>query len=215
MSMHGLARARRPLGVALLLLVVTAGVSLAQEPEKKTGVVGTLRKAAKGTIIDKAINEVTGLDLQVKMLDATSINLDDQNLGQVPVGMLMLGVSSVELKNGEGVRVRAYLHNPMTEEVTVPVPDADLFVLVDAKGRKLTRVSGPDIPDVPDDAATFTVPALERVPLTLLYSDPPLEPDANTGMLKVGQLGFVGPIPLHTSGVGTTAPGGNVWNPPY
>lgn len=163
------------------------------------------KKAVGNTSVARKANAAA---LEVDMIDATYIDLEGAGLSQVAVGSLRFGVSGVEIANGKGVRVRAYLFNPGSADVTVPVPDGDLFRLVDSKGRTLELAAGPRL-DAGDESAEVTVPALERIALSLLFADAPAEPDRAT--LKVGSLGMVAELPVHTMAA-ADGPAGGVWS---
>jgi hypothetical protein len=167
-----------------------------------------LRRAAgivKETGVGKVVHELTS---EIQMLGATVVDLDQRDLPQISLGTLQLGVSGVEIKNGEAVRVRVFLFNPEIQEAQVPVPDPDWFVLVDTKGRRLERISGLSIEGAGSGATIITVPGLERVALSILYGKGTA--DAPTAILKVSTLGTIAPIPVHTTGIDTSLDGTNI-----
>ena len=169
------------------------------------------KEAARGTAVGGA---VTRLSTEAQMLDATRVDLEGRGFASVPVGTLVFGIAGVDIKNDEGVRLRAYLHNPSAQEASVPIPGAELFTLVDVRGRKLELVSGPDVQGVAEGAATITIPALERVSIALLFAGP--RADGAKATLKVGTLGMIAGIPVHTSAAASAqAPSsGSVWTQP-
>ena len=164
--------------------------------------------AARKTELGKGISRTA---LEAQMLDSKRISVEDKGLSTLPVGSLTFGIAAIEVKNDVGVRLHAYLLNPGTEAVSIPVPDPELFVLVDSKGRRLERVSGPSVEGTEEGASEITVPAMERVLVTLLFDDP--KADGPTATLKVGSLGMISGIPVHTSAAGSEAGAGSVWSP--
>lgn len=170
------------------------------------------RDAAKSSQVGKTFSKAS---VQAQMIDARAVSLEERGLPTVAVGALALGVAGVEIKDDVGVRVHAFLHNPTGQAVSVPVPDPELFVLVDARGRRLERVAGPSIEKLADGAGSVSIPALERVEMTLLFAAP--KPTGPTATLKVGELGAIPGIPVHSSAAaaGAQATGApSVWTTP-
>lgn len=205
--MRAPSRLGRPVAAVAVLLLASAAPAAAQGDWLKAAQNVARRSAVGGT--------VARLATHAQMLDATRIDLERRGLPTVAVGPLVFGVAAVDVKNGEGVRVRGYLHNSTAQAAAVPVPGDDLFVLVDSRGRRLERVAGPDVQGVSEGAAEVTVPALERVEVTLLFAG--ARADASTATLKVGSVGMIPGIPVHTSAgaapaaAAPAAAAGNVW----
>jgi hypothetical protein len=204
---------RRLLHPGWICLPVAASLLLASSPPV-AGQDWLTRRAASVVKETRIAQDVSRAALEARMITATLIDLEAHELGAVFVGSLTFRVSAVEVQNGVGVRVHAYLHNTNTFNETVPAPTADLFVLVDLRGRRIEIVDM-DIEGLPADATEIPVAALERVGLSLLFADPPREPV--TATLKVGELGLIGGIPVHTgASPGSTEnpnPDPNVWRP--
>ena len=185
-------RARRVI-LATVSIVALSGTAQAQ------GLLDKAKDAAKKTSIGKS---VTKLGTQAQLLDATNVNLEDKNLAQIDVGALKLGISSVEIKNNEAVRLHLYLFNPAQTNTVVPVPPSDLFTLIDEKGRRLELQGQIGVKNLVAGSTEITVPAMERVEMSLLYSG--MMSDAKLGTLKVGSTGNIVGIPINT----TAAPPG-------
>jgi hypothetical protein len=170
------------------------------------------RRAASVVKETRIAQDVNLAALEARMITATLIDLEEHELDAVFVGSLTFRVSAVEVLNGVGVRVHAYLHNTNAFNETVPAPTADLFVLVDSRGRRIEIVDI-DIEGPPAGATNIPVAALERIGLSLLFVDPPREPV--TATLKVGELGMIGGIPVHTGAIAgsTENSSPNVWRP--
>lgn len=190
------AAATRAVGLAISLLLF-AGQSAAAQG---AGIKKKVSNIAKGSIFGRA---ASGLSAEAELLDATTVELDGRGLPTIPVGALTFGVAAVEIKDGEAVRLHAYLLNPGADEVRIPRPTPEMFVLVDEKGRRLERLGGVEAEDQPD-AAAIVVPPLERVTLYVLFGD--LKADAQTGTLKVGAVGMIGGLPLSTAAAGALPP---------
>lgn len=184
----------------LCVAVASAWIAGSSTSAKAQGLLDKAKDIAKKTSVGKS---VTKLGAQAQLIDATTINLEDKNFPQVQVGMLKLGISSVEVKNGEAVRLHLYLFNPNPQNAAVPVPPGDLFVLVDDKGRRLDQQGELGVKDLPTGAAEITVPAMERVAMSLLYAN--VASDARLGALKVGSTGNITGIPLNTAAGGAAA----------
>lgn len=164
------------------------------------GLLGMVKEAAKKTSIGKS---VTKLGSQAQLLDATTVNLDEKNLPQVQVGALKLGISSIDIKNNEAVRLHLFLFNPAQTDIAVPLPPSDLFTLFDEKGRQLELLGDLGIKDLAPGATEITVPALERREMSILYNG--MATDARLGTLKVGSTGNITGIPINTGAAGATA----------
>jgi hypothetical protein len=172
------------------------------------------RRAAGAVMRTKVAQDISRTALEAQMLTATVVNLEESGLDSVAVGQLWFRIARIELQNGIGIRVRAYLHNPTSIGEAIPAPTPDLFVLVDSRGRRI-EVVDIEIEGLPEEASEISVPALERVGLSLLFADPPREPA--TATLKVGELGMIGGIPVHTGATPgrrqTENAQSNVWRP--
>ena len=164
--------------------------------------------AARKTELGKGISRTA---LEAQMLDSKRISVEDRGLSTLPVGPLTFGIAAVEVKDNVGVRLHAYLFNPGAEAVSIPAADPELFVLVDSKGRRLERVSGPSVEGTEEGATEINVPALERVLVTSLFDDP--KADGPTATLKVGSLGMIAGIPVHTSAAGSESGASSFWSP--
>jgi len=179
---------------ALLLVTVWAGVAGWSNVASAQGLLDKAKDVAKKTSIGKSVSK---LGTQAQRLDATSVNLDDKNLPQIDVGGMKLGIASVEIKNNEAVRLHLYLYNPAQANSVIPLPPSDLFALIDEKGRRLELQGQIGVKNLAAGAAEITVPAMERVELSLLYSG--MMSDAKLGTLKVGSTGNITGIPLNTA----------------
>lgn len=168
-------------------------------PAGAQGLLDKAKDAVKKTSIGQSVSK---LGAEAKLLDATTVQLDSRNLPTVQVGMLKLGISAVEIKNGEAVRLKLYLFNPTPQAASVPSPPPDLFVLVDEHGRKLEMLAPPAVKDVPA-GGDITVPGMERTELAILFGE--IAADARVGNLKVGTAGIISGIPIHTSAAGAAA----------
>lgn len=185
----------RACAVMTVLLLATAAPAHAQSDWLKAA-----RDAARGTAVGSAVSRIS---TRAQMLDATRIDLEARGLPTVAVGPLEFGVAAVDVKNGDGVRVRGYLYNATLHPAVIPLPGEELFVLVDSRGRRLERVAGPEVEGAADGAAEVTVPALERVEVTLLFAGG--RADGATATLKVGSVGMIPGIPVHTSAAAASA----------
>jgi hypothetical protein len=179
-----------------LMLIVPAhpGAANAQ------GLMQRAKDAAKRTAAGKVARKIGA---EAQMIDAITIDLEPRNLATVSVGALKLGASSVEIKNGDAVRIKLYLFNPTQQSVTVPLPPGDLFVALDEKGRKLEIVGDPQVKDLVAGSTDITVPAMERAIIYVLFED--VAADAKLGNLKIGPTGIISGIPLNTSAASSTS----------
>lgn len=192
----------------LRVAVVSAFFAGSSNAAYAQGLLDKAKDVAKKTSIGKG---VTKLGAQAQLIDATTLDLEDKNFPQVQVGMLKLGISSVEVKNGEAVRLHLYLYNPNPQNTAVPVPPSDLFVFVDEKGRRLDQQGELGVKGLQAGSAEINVPAMERVEMSLLYGN--IASDAKLATLKIGSTGVITGIPVNTAaGVGTAASSGNTQN---
>jgi hypothetical protein len=196
---------KRILHLAVAVVIVHAHAT----PAGAQDLIRRATKAARSTAVGQ---EAARLVAQAQLIGATHIDLEASELPTVPVGVLVFGVSGVDVKNHEGVRLHAYLYNATSSSVTVPAPDRELLVLVDQRGRRLEPVSSAEVGDTPRGAGEITVPALERVAVVLLYGGP--AGDATTASLKVGELGVIPGIPVHTRAAPGAAGAAGVWTQP-
>ena len=172
------------------------------------GLLDKAKDIAKKTSVGKG---VTKLGAQAQLIDATSLNLEDKNFPQVQVGMLKLGISSVEVKNGEAVRLHLYLYNPNPQNTAVTVPPGDLFIFVDEKGRRMDQQGELGVKGLQAGSAEINVPAMERVEMSLLYGN--IASDARLATLKIGTTGTITGIPVNTAaGVAASANSTNTQN---
>lgn len=186
---------RFPSFAALAAAGLAGALLLSATPARgQGGWVQRARDAARGTGVGRSVLRTTA---EARLLDATRIPLDEAGLPTLAVGGLTLGISAVEVRDGAALRLHAYLYNPAAESAAVPVPDADLFVLVDEQGRRPARLGDVDVDGLEEGAGEIVVPALERVALSILYAEIPA--GAKRGTLKVGTLGMIAGIPLSAS----------------
>jgi len=166
------------------------------------------KKAVQKTSIGKQVDATA---LEVEMLDASYIDLENSGLGQVRVGQLSFGLSGLDIADGKGIRLQAYLYNPTSQDATIPAPGPDLFRLVDSRGRTLELLSGPKIEDG-GGSGQITIPGLERIHLSILFGGTPDTP--GTAILKIGNLGVIENIPVHTGSAAEISSGGanSVWS---
>lgn len=190
----------RPL-LAAAFLITSAAHAGAQ------GLLDKAKDIAKKTSIGQSVSK---LGAEAKLLDATTVQLDSRNLPTVQVGVLKLGISAVDIKNGEAVRLKLYLFNSTPQAASVPMPPPDLFVLVDDRGRKLAMLGAPSVKELPA-GADITVPAMERVEITILFES--VAADARLANLKVGTAGAISGIPINTAASGAAATTGNPASP--
>ena len=183
-------------------LMIAAFLVALTSPAGAQGLLDKAKDAVKKTSIGQG---VTKLGAEAKLLDATTVELDSKNLPTVQVGILKLGISAVDIKNGEAVRLKLYLFNPTPQAASVPAPPPDLFVLVDERGRKLGMLGTPSVKGLAA-GADITVPGMERVELVILYESSGA--DARLGNLKVGTAGIISGIPLNTAAAGVPAAAG-------
>ena len=167
-------------------------------PAGAQGLLDKAKDAVKKTSIGQSVSK---LGAEAKLLDATTVQLDSRNLATVQVGILKLGISAVDIKNGEAVRLKLYLFNPTPQAASVPAPPPDLFVFVDDRGRKLTMLGIPSVKDLAA-GADITVPGMERVEMAVLFES---LADARLGNLKVGSAGIISGIPINTAASGAAA----------
>jgi hypothetical protein len=183
--------------IAALLLLASARPDAANAQ----GLMQRAKDAAKRSAAGKVARK---LGAEAQMIDATTIDLEPRNLPTVSIATLKLGASSVEIKNGDAVRLKLYLFNPTQQSINVPLPTADLFVVTDEKGRKLEIVGDPQVKDLAAGSTEITVPAMERAVIYVLFQD--VAGDAKLGNLKIGS-GVISGIPLNTSAAsGSTTP---------
>ena len=186
---------RFPSPAALVVAGLAGALLLSASPAQgQGGWVQRARDAARGTGVGRSVLRTTA---EAQLLDATRIPLDDAGLPTLAVGGLTLGITAVEVRDGTALRLHAYLYNPAAESATVPVPGADLFVLVDEQGRRPVRLGEVDVEGLAEGAGEIVVPALERVALSVLYAEIPA--GAKRGTLKIGTLGMITGIPLSAS----------------
>lgn len=132
--------------------------------------------------------------MDMALASAPTVELEEAGLATLQAGDITIGVSSVQAKDSVGVRLRVYLYNPGAEAASVEVPEKEVFALVDDRGRRLEPLTGLRIRNLPRDARTIEVPAMERVTGTILFPAPPAR--AGSVMLKVGAEGRIAGIPL-------------------
>ena len=192
----------------LRVVIVTAFFAAITNAANAQGLLDKAKDVAKKTSIGKG---VTKLGAQAQLIDATTLDLEDKNFPQVQVGMLKLGISSVEIKNGEAVRLHLYLYNPNPQNTAVPVPPADLFVFVDEKGRRLDQMGELGVKGLTAGTAEINVPSMERVEMSLLYGN--IATDARLASLKIGTTGTITGIPVNTAaGVAASTNAANTQN---
>ena len=192
----------------LRVVLVSAFFAGSSNVAHAQGLLDKAKDIAKKTSVGKG---VTKLGAQAQLIDATSLDLEDKNFPQVQVGMLKLGISSVEIKNGEAVRLHLYLYNPNPQNTAVPVPPGDLFVFVDEKGRRLDQMGELSVKGLQAGTADINVPAMERVEMSLLYGG--IAGDARLATLKIGTTGTITGIPVNTAaGVAASAATANTQN---
>ncbi len=191
----------------IMLALICAAVSSAATPcaLNAQGLFDKAKDVAKKSSIGQ---KATKLGTEAQMVDATGVDLEAKNIPQISVGTLQLGISGVDIKNNNAVRLKLYLFNPAQQDASVPVPTPDLFVLVDEKGRRLELLGTAEVKNLAAGAAEIKVPAMERVPMTLLFHG--IAGDARLGTLKIGTAGNIAGIPLNTAaapaGSSTAAP---------
>jgi hypothetical protein len=183
-----------------LLLIVAASLVVTSPPIHAQGLLDKAKNVAKKTSVGKSL---TKLGTEAQMLDAPSFDLEPRNIPTVAVGSLQLGISGVDIKNNEAVRLKLYLFNPAKDNTAVPLPPPDMFVLVDEKGRRLTLVGELSVKDLPAGAAEITVPGMERVEMSILFAS--MAADAKLATLKIGSTGTIAGIPVNTAVAGTPA----------
>ena len=179
-------------------LVIAAFLVTLTNPARAQGLLDKAKDAVKKTSIGQSVSK---LGAEAKLIDATTVQLDSRNLPTVQVGILKLGISAVEIKNGEAVRLKLYLFNSTPQAASVPMPPPDLFVFVDEHGRKLEMLGTPVVKDVPA-GGDITVPGMERTEMAILFGS--LAADARLGNLKVGTAGIISGIPINTAAAGAT-----------
>ena len=194
----------------LSLVIASVSIATISSTANAQGLLEKAKDAAKKTSIGKS---VTKLGTQAQLIDATTVSLEEKNLPQIDVGALKLGISSVEIKNNEAVRLHLYLFNPAQTNTVVPLPPSDLFTLIDEKGRRLELQGQIGVKNLIAGATEITVPGMERVEMSLLYSG--MMTDAKLGTLKVGSTGNIVGIPLNTTAAGTAAANGQTSSSPW
>jgi hypothetical protein len=203
-------RTMRTWRVAVGLVVVPLMFGALAAPVDAQGILGRTKKKVRTSA---PAQEVNRLSTEAQLLGATFVDLEAAGLPVLAVGPLTFGVGGVEIKNQEGVRLHAYLYNPSaSESAVIPAPGRELFVLVDERGRRMDLLGDVEVDDVPKGAAEITVPALERVELYLLYGAP--QAGANTATLKVGEIGIIAGIPVHTAAAPAETRAPDVWTRP-
>jgi hypothetical protein len=180
----------------MMLTLVFAAVSSAATPcaLNAQGLFDKAKDVAKKSSIGQ---KATKLGTEAQMIDATGVDLEEKNIPPISVGTLQLGISGVDIKNFNAVRLKLYLFNPAQQDASVPVPTPDLFVLVDEKGRRLELLGTPEVKNLTAGAAEIKVPGMERVAMTLLFHG--MAGDARLGTLKIGTAGNIAGIPLNTA----------------
>lgn len=195
---------------ALSLVIASISIATISSTANAQGLLEKAKDAAKKTSIGKS---VTKLGTQAQLIDATTVSLEDKNIPQIDVGALKLGISSVEIKNNEAVRLHLYLFNPAQTNTVVPLPPSDLFTLIDEKGRRLELQGQIGVKNLIAGATEITVPGMERVEMSLLYSG--MMTDAKLGTLKVGTTGNIVGIPINTTAAGTASANGQASSSPW
>ena len=186
--------------IMLKLLLALGALLLVPEAAASQGLLDKAKDMAKKTSIGKGATKLTA---EAQLLDGKSYALDGRNLPEIQVGQLKLGIAGVDIKNGDAVRLKLYLFNPAQMDAAVPVPPAELFILVDEKGRRLEMLGEPSVKNLAAGAADITVPGMERVEISIIYGG--MFADARTGTLKVGSTGTIAGIPIHSSVAGTAS----------
>jgi len=180
----------------ITLALVCAAVSSAATPcaLKAQGLLDKAKDVAKKSSIGQ---KATKMGVEAQMIDATGVDLEAKNIPQISVGTLQLGISGVDIKNNNAVRLKLYLFNPAAQDASVPLPTSDLFVLVDEKGRRMEMLGVPEVKNLPVGSTDIKVPGMERVAMTLLFHG--IAGDARLGVLKIGTAGNIAGIPLNTA----------------
>ena len=194
----------------LSLVIASVSIATISSTANAQGLLEKAKDAAKKTSIGKS---VTKLGTQAQLIDATTVSLEDKNIPQIDVGALKLGISSVEIKNNEAVRLHLYLFNPAQTNTVVPLPPSDLFTLIDEKGRRLELQGQIGVKNLVAGATEITVPGMERVEMSLLYSG--MMNDAKLGTLKVGTTGNIVGIPINTTAAPAAAANGQASSSPW
>ena len=194
----------------LSLVIASVSIASTSSAANAQGLLEKAKGAAKKTSIGKSVAK---LGAQGQLLDATTVNLEDKNLPQIDVGALKLGISSVEIKNNEAVRLHLFLFNPAQTNTAVPLPPSDMFALIDEKGRRLELLGEIGVKNLVAGATEITVPAMERVEMSIMYNG--MATDAKLGTLKVGSTGNIVGIPINTSAAGGAAANGQASNSPW
>jgi len=195
---------------ALSLVIASVSIATISSTANAQGLLEKAKGVAKKTSIGKGVSK---LGAQAQLLDATTVNLEDKNIPQIDVGALKLGISSVEIKNNEAVRLHLYLFNPAQQNTVVPLPPSDLFTLIDEKGRRLELQGEIGVKNLVAGATEITVPAMERVEMSLLYNG--MMTDAKLGTLKVGTTGNIVGIPINTTAAPAAAANGQASSSPW
>ena len=159
---------------------------------------GFLARLARG------LDQANAVATTVRLQKAVRIDLESRGLQSATYNGTTLGVSAIDVRDRVGVRLHLYLHNTGDQALAVPVPSAGLFALLDERGRSLAAIgqlvaergSGHAPPAVAN--GVLTIPALERVPFTLLFAAPPA--DATELMLRVTGAGVIRGLPAHADG---------------
>src|SRR5215208_4697361 len=178
----------------LSLVIASVSIATISSSADAQGLLDKAKDVAKKTSIGQ---KATKLSTEAQMIDATGVDLEAKNIPQISVGTLQLGISGVDIKNNNGVRLKLYLFNPVAQDAAVPVPTPDLFVLLDEKGRRLELLGTAEVKDLAAGAAEIKVPGMERVAMTLLFHG--MAADARLGTLKIGTAGNIPGIPLNTA----------------
>ena len=144
--------------------------------------------------ITRAVRRATAFTADLALGSVKPIDLEARALTTIAFGGITVGVSAVQVLDTSALRVRAYFLNSTDAPVRIPVPPEDSFVVVDARGRRLTTLASPKFARLPNGATELTLPPLERVEVVLLFARIPV--DATEVMLKVGATGIIRGIPL-------------------
>ncbi|CAN5287971.1 hypothetical protein BH24GEM2_BH24GEM2_00680 [soil metagenome] len=172
--------------------------------------------------VGRAVRAVSDFTTRLSMAGSTEIDLERAGLSTVAVGPATFGISAAEVRDTVGARLHAYLHNPTAQPITLPFPQTDWFILVDTRGRRIPAAEALKVEGILGEGSQITIPALERTRLSILFDGP--EADARLASLKVGALGIIDKIPVHTAAAppppntsteaARAVGSGNVWTDP-
>ena len=153
-------------------------------------------------VLARAVRRLAAASADMALSRAETIDLSAAGLAPVPFGPVLAGVSGVDVAPGSAIRVRLFLYNGADTAVTLPAVPDTAFVLVDGTGTRFPFVSARVRATL--NGAQFTIPALERAAIDLVFALS--KASAAEAVLKLGPGTVIRGIPTRQPAAVPPAP---------